>query len=854
MASKITIKRSLTAAAPAGLSFGEMALVQGSGLTANQLYVGISGGNPVWVGAQIGTTGTWTDNSAQTSLATQYAIEQRIGAKIIASATGVSSFNGLTGAVGGVTTSVANTFTALQSFSAGISASGGTFTSDIKVNSLTVGRGSGGISSNVAVGQNALAANTTAQNSTAVGQNALQSNIDGGSNTAVGSSALEANTTGSQNVAVGLQALYQNTTGSSNFAGGYGALYYNTTGTNNIAVGEAALKNNTTGTNKTAIGYAAGQFRGTGTDTHITGTGGIYIGYQARGSANGQTNEIVIGVDALALGSNTAVIGATSQTAATIYGVLNLPSGLSTTGATFTGNISAPNIVSSFNGLTGAVGGVTTSVANTFTALQTFSTGISTSGGTFGTPTQLVGTNITGTASGLTAGRVTTNANLTGAITSVGNTTSLGSFTGQELYDALGIKTGTSKPVFDTSPTLITPTIGAALATSINKVTITAPATGSTITVADGKTLAVNNTLTFTGTDTASVAFGAGGTVVYTATNVASFNGLTGAVTGVSSFNGATGAVGGVTTSVANTFTALQTFSAGISTSGGTFGTPTQLVGTNITGTATGFTASNVTTNANLTGAITSVGNGTTLGSFTSAHLRNALTDETGTGVAVFGTEPAITTSLTTPSTSFNLLNTTATTVNFAGAATALNLGVIGGTATFAGSVIVNGDFTVQGNTTTLNTTTLNVEDFNITMGLTLTSAAQCTGAGIGIGVGTGITFAYDHGSLGWLSSVNMDLASGKVFKIANASVLSSSALGAGVTGSSLTQVGTITSGTWQGTAIAPAYVTTLNQNTTGSAATVTTAAQPAITSVGTLTSLTVSGTLEAGLIDAGTF
>ena len=42
-------------------------------------------------------------------------------------------------------------------------------------------------------------------------------------------------------------------------------------------------------------------------------------------------------------------------------------------------------------------------------------------------------------------------------------------------------------------------------------------------------------------------------------------------------------------------------------------GTPTALVGTNITGTATAFTASNVTTNANLTGEATSVGNAVTL-------------------------------------------------------------------------------------------------------------------------------------------------------------------------------------------------------------------------------------------------
>jgi hypothetical protein len=45
--------------------------------------------------------------------------------------------------------------------------------------------------------------------------------------------------------------------------------------------------------------------------------------------------------------------------------------------------------------------------------------------GAGGTPTSMVGTNITGTASGLTAGNVTTNANLTGPITSVGNATSV---------------------------------------------------------------------------------------------------------------------------------------------------------------------------------------------------------------------------------------------------------------------------------------------------------------------------------------------------------------------------------------------------------------------------------------------
>lgn len=49
-------------------------------------------------------------------------------------------------------------------------------------------------------------------------------------------------------------------------------------------------------------------------------------------------------------------------------------------------------------------------------------------------------------------------------------------------------------------------------------------------------------------------------------------------------------------------------------------------------------------TNANLTGAVTSVGNATSLGSFTSANLAAAVTDETGTGALVFATSPTLVT------------------------------------------------------------------------------------------------------------------------------------------------------------------------------------------------------------------
>jgi hypothetical protein len=95
--------------------------------------------------------------------------------------------------------------------------------------------------------------------------------------------------------------------------------------------------------------------------------------------------------------------------------------------------------------------------------------------------------------------------------------------TSAQLATALTDETGTGVVVFSNTPTLVTPVLGVATATSINKVTITTPATGSTLTIADGKTLTASNTLTFTGTDASSVAFSAGGTVAYVANKLSVF-------------------------------------------------------------------------------------------------------------------------------------------------------------------------------------------------------------------------------------------------------------------------------------------------------------------------------------------
>ena len=181
-----------------------------------------------------------------------------------------------------------------------------------------------------------------------------------------------------------------------------------------------------------------------------------------------------------------------------------------------------------------------------------------------------------------------------------------------------------------------------------------------------------------------------------------------------------------------------------------------------------------VTTVNGSSGAIINVALTTgTLGQFaatTSSQLAGVISDETGSGALVFGTSPAITTSLTTGSASFDLLNTTVATVNFAGAATAVNIGASNSTTTIAGDLVVNGT------TTTINSTTVTVDDLNIVLG-SVTTPTNSTANGGGITVAGGVdgnkTWNWVSATSSWTSSENIDLAAGKVLKIAGTQVLS---------------------------------------------------------------------------------
>ena len=140
-------------------------------------------------------------------------------------------------------------------------------------------------------------------------------------------------------------------------------------------------------------------------------------------------------------------------------------------------------------------------------------------------------------------------------------------------------------------------------------------------------------------------------------------------------------------------------------------------------------------------------------------------------------------------------------------------IGAVSGT-----SLTLSGDLTVNGTTTNLNSTNLVVEDKNIVLGDTGTPTdTTADGGGITLKGATDKTLNWVDATDAWTSSEDFNLVSGKSYEIAGTVVLSGSTLGSGVVNSSLTSVGTITSGTWNGTAIADAYISsavTRNINT----------------------------------------
>ena len=94
---------------------------------------------------------------------------------------------------------------------------------------------------------------------------------------------------------------------------------------------------------------------------------------------------------------------------------------------------------------------------------------------------------------------------------------------------------------------------------------------------------------------------------------------------------------------------------------------------------------------------------------------------------------------------------------------------------TIGSNLTVGGDLTVNGTTTTINSTTLTVDDKNIELASVATPTdVTADGAGITIKGTTDKTFNWLDATDSFTSSEHIDLASTKVFKINNSTVLSS--------------------------------------------------------------------------------
>jgi len=197
-----------------------------------------------------------------------------------------------------------------------------------------------------------------------------------------------------------------------------------------------------------------------------------------------------------------------------------------------------------------------------------------------GTPASGVMTNATGTAAGLTAGNVTTNANLTGGVTSVGNAATV--ITNANLT---GDVTSSGNATSIASDVIVNADVKSDAAIAISKTALV----GGT-----GLTLSTN-TLNVDAAQTQITSVGTITTGTWEGTTVAVAQGGT----GVTSKTG----TGNVVLSNSPTLVTPA------------LGTPASGVATNLTGTASGLTAGSVTTNANLTGDVTSTGNATAIAS-----------------------------------------------------------------------------------------------------------------------------------------------------------------------------------------------------------------------------------------------
>ena len=162
--------------------------------------------------------------------------------------------------------------------------------------------------------------------------------------------------------------------------------------------------------------------------------------------------------------------------------------------------------------------------------------------------------------------------------------------------------------------------------------------------------------------------------------------------------------------------------------------------------------------------------------------------------------------------TTTSVTNNLGSTVTFQGTAGEIEVSTDSGTSTFTfglpdnpqvtgnlsvgGNAVITGNLTVNGTTTTLSSTEVVVADKNIVLAnVTTPTDVTADGAGLTIRGTSDKTFNWVDATDAFTSSEHINLASGKAYYINGTSVLNGNTLGSGIVNSSLTSVGTLTSG-----------------------------------------------------------
>jgi hypothetical protein len=153
---------------------------------------------------------------------------------------------------------------------------------------------------------------STGSGNTFIGSNAGVGN-NNGSNVFIGESA-GSSAVGSGSVIIGAGSAASSSSGSLNCFIGFQVALYASSGAENCAFGRASLLSLGTGSQNIAMGQDSGAYRGSGFDANENPSNSVFLGAFSKASGSNQTNQIVVGHNAVGEGSNTARIGNSSVT------------------------------------------------------------------------------------------------------------------------------------------------------------------------------------------------------------------------------------------------------------------------------------------------------------------------------------------------------------------------------------------------------------------------------------------------------------------------------------------------------------------------------------------------------------